>query len=78
MQFALKFVKNTCFDKKARGCGNFFKKRINDESRIHLHLKRLKCEISNPAMKYMFKTNNRITRTMCEICSKLKIKTVDR
>ena len=29
----------------------------------------------NPACKYMFKVNNRKTRTRCEICSKLTIKT---
>ena len=28
-----------------------------------------------PAGKYMFKVNNRNTRTMCEICSELTIKT---
>ena len=29
----------------------------------------------NPAGNYMFKVNNRNTRTRCEICSKLTIKT---
>ena len=29
---------------------------------------------NNPAWNYMFKVNNRNTRTRCEICSKLKIK----
>ena len=28
-----------------------------------------------PAGKYMFKVNNRNTKTRCEICSKLTIKT---
>ena len=33
---------------------------------------------SNPAGNYMFKVNNRNTRTRCEICSKLIIKTPER
>ena len=31
-----------------------------------------------PAGNYMFKVNNRNTRTRCEICSKLKIKIPER
>ena len=31
----------------------------------------------NPAGNYMFKVNNRNTRTRCEICSKLTIKTLE-
>ena len=31
-----------------------------------------------PASNYMFKVNNRNTRTRCEICSKLTIKTPER
>ena len=31
-----------------------------------------------PAGNYMFKVNNRNTNTRCEICSKLKIKTLER
>ena len=31
-----------------------------------------------PTAKYMFKVNNRNTRTRCEICSKLTIKTTER
>ena len=31
-----------------------------------------------PAGNYMFKINNRNTRTRCEICSKLKVKTQER
>ena len=42
-----------------------------------LILKRLKYERSNPAIKYMVKIDNRNTRTRCEICSKLTIKTVE-
>ena len=34
--------------------------------------------ISLPAGNYMFKVNNRNTRTRCEICSKLTIKTPER
>ena len=33
---------------------------------------------SIPAGNYMFKVNNRNTRTRCEICSKLTIKTPER
>ena len=29
----------------------------------------------NPAGNYMFKVNNKNTKTKCEVCSKLKIKT---
>ena len=32
----------------------------------------------NPVSNYMFKVNNRNTRTGCEICSKLTIKTPER
>ena len=32
---------------------------------------------NNPASNYMFKVNNRNTRTKCDICSKLTIKTPD-
>ena len=32
----------------------------------------------DPAGNYMFKVNNRNTRTRCEICSKLTIKTPER
>ena len=31
--------------------------------------------LDNPASIYLFKVSNRNTRTMCEICSKLTIKT---
>ena len=34
-----------------------------------------KCTSYIPASYYMFKVNNRNTRTRCEICSKLTIKT---
>ena len=34
--------------------------------------------ITHPAGKYMFKVNNRNTRTRCEICSKVTIKTTQR
>ena len=33
---------------------------------------------SNPAKNYMFKVSNKNTRTRCEICSKLAIKTPER
>ena len=32
----------------------------------------------SPASNYMFKVNNRNTRTRCQICSKLTIKTPER
>ena len=32
----------------------------------------------NPASNYMFKVNNRDTKTRCKICSKLTIKTPER
>ena len=34
--------------------------------------------IHNPAGNYMFKVNNKNTRTRCEICSKLTIKMPER
>ena len=34
--------------------------------------------VTNPAGNCMFKVNNRNTRTRCEICSKLTIKTPER
>ena len=37
--------------------------------------KKLKQNLINPAGNYMFKVNNRNTRTRCEICLKLIIKT---
>ena len=36
------------------------------------------CKWPNPAGNYMFKVNNRTTRTRCEICSKLTMKTPER
>ena len=36
------------------------------------------CQISNPVGIYLLKVNNRNTRTRCEICSKLTIKTPER
>ena len=36
------------------------------------------CRCYSPAGNYMFKVNNRNTRTRCEICSKLTIKTPER
>ena len=35
-------------------------------------------KIRSPASNYMFQVNNRNTRTRCEICSKLTIKTPER
>ena len=35
-------------------------------------------EINNPVDNYMFKINNRNTKTTCEICSKLTVKTPER
>ena len=39
---------------------------------------KLKKNNTNLAGNYMFKVNNRNTRTRCEICSKLTIKTPER
>ena len=35
----------------------------------------MNCGIVYPVGNYMFKDNNRNTRTRCEICSKLTVKT---
>ena len=49
---------------------------------IHVELSKefihLKCNENILAGNYMFKVNNRNTRTWCEICSKLTIKTPER
>ena len=46
---------------------------------IDLWLDTLKLlRFSHPVGNYMFKVNNRNTRTKCEICSKLTIKTRER
>ena len=38
----------------------------------------IKLDCRNPAGIYLLKVNNRNTRTRCEICSKLTIKTPER
>ena len=43
-----------------------------------IHFVRLFCHSNYPAGNYMFKVNNRNTRTRCEICSKLTIKIPER
>ena len=48
----------------------------NIEHMIFEELKTKMCPC--PAGNYMFKVNNGNTRTRCEICSKLKIKTPER
>ena len=35
-------------------------------------------QVTDPAGNYIFKVNNRNTRTRCEICSKLTVKTPER
>ena len=46
---------------------------------IHIRNRNYFKHIRNfPAGNYMFKVNNRNTRTRCEICSKLTIKTPER
>ena len=42
------------------------------------YLKEQIARSTNPAGNYMFKVNNRNTKTRCEICSKLTIKTPER
>ena len=45
----------------------------------HLNLyENSKSRVPVPVGNYMFKVNNRNTRTRCEICSKLTIKTPER
>ena len=63
---------------KARLFNNFFSKQ---RSLITNHSKRptSPCYLTyNPAGDYIFKVNNRNTRTRCDICSKLTIKTPER
>ena len=51
-------------------------------SRKHLNKKQFffcyRCGSDNPVGNYMFKINNRHTRTRCEVCSKLTIKAPER
>ena len=42
------------------------------------HILRFQSHRTNPAGIYLLKVNNRNTRTRCEICSKLTIKTPER
>ena len=48
--------------------------RLTTNGNIHLTLK----PVSNPAGIYLFKVKYGNTKTMCEICSKLKITTLER
>ena len=59
---------------KRVGCNAWHKKNCIDNFLYHFH----KIFICFPAGSYMLKVNNRKTRTRCEICSKLTIKTPER
>ena len=50
---------------------NIWKRGIKFRSRNHQN-------VNNPAGIYLLKVNNRNTRTRCEMCSKLTIKTLER
>ena len=54
---------------------NIFPKMGISYTIVHLEADFLKTTNCNPAGNYMFKVNNRNTRSMCEICSNLTIKT---
>ena len=48
------------------------------EENLLPHVTGLKVSVKNPAGIYLLKVGNRNTRTSCEICSKLTIKTPER
>ena len=56
--------------------------KLNSRSRQDIvkwvHRRYIFLQNSNPTGNYMFKVNNRNTKTKCEICSKLTIKTPER
>ena len=53
---------------------NIFNGILEIKNEVTFHIK----NNQNPAGNCMFKVNNRNTRTKCEICSKLTIKTPER
>ena len=58
--------------------GNIFNSLSSEEQILFETSYNLEDTCSHPAGNYMFKVNNRNTRTRCEICSKLTIKTPER
>ena len=48
------------------------------ENHVSLESQGPKAKSTNPTGVYLFKANNGNARAMCEICSKLKIKTIER
>ena len=58
--------------------GNIFNSLSSEEQILFETSYNLEDLCSHPAGNYMFKVNNRNTRTRCEICSKLTIKTPER
>ena len=58
--------------------GYLITKAINHKSIVKVRQVQYMYDHVNPAGNCMFKVNNRNTRTRCEICSKLTIKTPER
>ena len=65
-------VQNLIRKKKIEFCENNLRQKINKPKELWKNLKVLGPKSGNsiPAGNYMFKVNNRNTRTRCEICSK--------
>ena len=68
------------FGKKSNFCKFtlFYERLVTILSLAHLNFFYLVSNVVNPAGIYLFKVNNRNTRTMGEICSKLTIKIPER
>ena len=69
---------NTFCDGEGTATGIHFFNFLLLTSEINRWFNLIKRQNNNPAGNYMFKVNNRNTRTRCEICSKLTIKTPER
>ena len=74
-----------CYSLVSRICTNFLKSHDTEFAMIlcglqckHWFLGEKMYMANVPAGNYMFKSNNRNTKTRCEICSKLTIKTPER
>ena len=65
-------VQNLIRKKKIEFCENNLRQKINKPKELWKNLKVFGPKSGNsiPAGNYMFKVNNRNTRTRCEICSK--------
>ena len=57
-----------------------YRNNVNKNTIVKLDTQKLSLKfiLNDPAGNYMFKVNSRNTRTRCEICSKLRIKTPER